>query len=113
MKNRKAEWYYYLVFTILLFISLIIAIRVGAVPISYQDIFRFTSHLFSGHSTNTTIQEALFFQIRLPRVLLCAITGAALSVSGAIMQALFRNPIVEPGLAGTSAEQHLELLLYL
>ena len=104
MKNRKAEWYYYAIFIILLFISLIVAIRVGAVPISYLDIFRFTSHLFhKGSSSTSSIQEALFFQIRLPRVLLCAITGAALSVSGAIMQALFRNPIVEPGLAGTSA----------
>lgn len=42
-------------------------------------------------------------QIRLPRVLLCVIVGAGLSVSGALMQALFRNPIVEPGLIGTSS----------
>lgn len=42
-------------------------------------------------------------QLRLPRVLLCAITGAILSVSGVLMQGLFRNPIVEPGLIGTSA----------
>jgi iron complex transport system permease protein len=34
---------------------------------------------------------------------LCALTGASLSVSGALMQALFRNPIVEPGLVGTSS----------
>src|SRR6476646_7178152 len=103
MKNKKAQWYYYGLFTILLFISLIVAIKVGAVAISYQDIFRFTTHLFQSHNSSSSIQEAVFFQIRLPRVLLCAITGAALSISGAIMQALFRNPIVEPGLAGTSA----------
>lgn len=103
MIKKKAEWYYYVIFTILLFISLIAAIRVGAVPISYSDMFQFIGHLFHKNTSETSIQEALFFQIRLPRVLLCAATGAALSVSGAIMQALFRNPIVEPGLAGTSA----------
>ena len=49
------------------------------------------------------MEEAVFLQIRLPRVLLSALVGASLSVSGALMQALFRNPIVEPGLVGTSA----------
>jgi iron complex transport system permease protein len=45
----------------------------------------------------------VFLQLRLPRVLLAGFTGAALGLSGALMQGLFRNPIVEPGLAGTSA----------
>ncbi len=49
------------------------------------------------------IYEGVFLEIRLPRVLLCAITGAILSVSGVLLQGLFRNPIVEPGLIGTSA----------
>jgi iron complex transport system permease protein len=45
----------------------------------------------------------VFVTLRLPRVLLCGVTGATLGLSGALMQGLFRNPIVEPGLAGTSA----------
>lgn len=45
----------------------------------------------------------VFLQLRLPRVLLCGLTGAVLGVSGTLMQGLFRNPIVEPGLAGTSS----------
>lgn len=45
----------------------------------------------------------VFFQLRLPRVLMGALAGAVLGVSGTLMQGLFRNPIVEPGLAGTSA----------
>jgi iron complex transport system permease protein len=47
--------------------------------------------------------KVFFIQLRLPRVLLCAITGAILAVSGVLMQGLFRNPIVEPGLIGTSS----------
>lgn len=70
----------------------------GAVNISYSKIF---SYLFQ--SQEDSIERSLFLQIRLPRVILCAFVGAALSVSGALMQALFRNPIVEPGLVGTSS----------
>jgi iron complex transport system permease protein len=59
-------------------------------------------HFFSGQKP-ANIHEGVFIQLRLPRVLLCAITGAILAVSGVLMQGLFRNPIVEPGLVGTSA----------
>jgi iron complex transport system permease protein len=50
-----------------------------------------------------TLGRNVFFQLRLPRVLMSALAGATLGVSGTLMQGLFRNPIVEPGLAGTSA----------
>ncbi|HEY6902417.1 MAG TPA: iron chelate uptake ABC transporter family permease subunit, partial [Puia sp.] len=93
---------WYIGLAILLFLSLIVSIRVGAVAISYEHIFQFLGHLFRGTSGGS-IEERLFLEIRLPRVLLCAFTGAALSVSGVLMQALFRNPIVEPGLVGTSS----------
>ncbi|HEX8459957.1 MAG TPA: iron ABC transporter permease, partial [Segetibacter sp.] len=84
---------------------MIISARVGAVSISYDKIFTFVAKQFGIISSDnqSTIEEALFWQLRLPRVLLCALVGATLSVSGALMQALFRNPIVEPGLVGTSS----------
>jgi iron complex transport system permease protein len=41
--------------------------------------------------------------IRLPRVVMGLFVGAALAVSGAIMQGIFRNPLADPGLAGVSA----------
>jgi iron complex transport system permease protein len=50
-----------------------------------------------------TLGRNVFFELRLPRVLMSGLTGAILGVSGTLMQGLFRNPIVEPGLAGTSA----------
>jgi len=93
---------YYIALGLLLLISLIVSARVGAVPIEYDRILLFVRHAFSG-KPGPSIEEQLFLQIRLPRVLLCALTGASLSVAGALMQALFRNPIVEPGLVGTSS----------
>ena len=45
----------------------------------------------------------ILFDIRMPRTLLAAAVGAALAVSGAILQGLFRNPLADPGLIGVSA----------
>ncbi|MCZ2460811.1 MAG: iron ABC transporter permease [Chitinophagales bacterium] len=103
--NKLSFRFYYIGLSVILMISLIISARVGAVNISYSDIMTFLGHKLGITQDNNpdSIQQALFFQIRLPRVILCAFVGAALSVSGALMQALFRNPIVEPGLVGTSA----------
>ncbi|MBF1236612.1 MAG: iron chelate uptake ABC transporter family permease subunit, partial [Lautropia mirabilis] len=46
--------------------------------------------------------EGVLLDIRLPRILLGMLAGAALAVAGAVMQALFRNPLAEPGLVGVS-----------
>ena len=83
-------------------IVLLCAIAFGAVEILPSDMFSALKHVFSGQGP-ANIYEGVFIQLRLPRVLLCAITGAILAVSGVLMQGLFRNPIVEPGLVGTSS----------
>lgn len=46
--------------------------------------------------------QLFIWQIRLPRTLAVLLVGAALALSGAIMQALFENPLAEPGLLGVS-----------
>src|SRR5690606_12837459 len=42
------------------------------------------------------------WDLRLPRVLLGALVGAALAMAGAVMQGLFRNPLADPGLIGVT-----------
>lgn len=86
----------------LLAIVLLGAIAFGAVPVRPAEMFSSLKHFFQGKEP-ASLHEGVFLQLRLPRVLLCAITGAILAVSGVLMQGLFRNPIVEPGLTGTSA----------
>jgi iron complex transport system permease protein len=49
------------------------------------------------------LQRTVLFDIRIPRVLLAAFVGASLSLSGACLQGLFRNPLADPGLIGVSA----------
>src|SRR6476620_1156981 len=86
----------------LLIVVLLCAIAFGAVSIRLSDMASAITHYFQGNGP-ANIYEGVFLQIRLPRVLLCGITGAILASSGVLMQGLFRNPIVEPGLVGTSA----------
>jgi len=50
----------------------------------------------------TPLQRSIFFDIRLPRILLGASVGASLAVAGAGLQSLLRNPLAEPYLLGVS-----------
>lgn len=50
-----------------------------------------------------TLGDATLWNIRIPRVLLGLLVGAALGVSGAVMQSVFGNPLAEPGVIGISA----------
>lgn len=73
----------------------------GAVDIPMGDALRI---LTSGATRpEDALWQSILLDIRLPRVLLAIVAGAALAISGATMQALFRNPLAEPGLVGISA----------
>ena len=54
-------------------------------------------------SAGTPLADAVLWQLRAPRVALAILAGAVLAVGGCAMQALFRNPLAEPGLLGLSS----------
>lgn len=83
----------------------------GAVTINVDEIFSALKNIFS-NSENISLNERIFIDIRLPRSLLCVFVGASLAVGGVLMQGLFRNPIVEPGLVGTSSGAAFGAALY-
>ena len=56
-------------------------------------------------------QEAVIWHIRIPRVLVGVLTGAALGVSGAVMQGIFSNPLADPGIIGVSGGASLGAVL--
>ncbi|RWE56457.1 iron ABC transporter permease [Mesorhizobium sp.] len=56
-----------------------------------------------GNEALSARDRLIVYDIRLPRVILGVLIGAALAVSGAVMQGLFRNPLADPGLIGVSA----------
>lgn len=94
--------FFFPVLSLLAVMVLLSAIAFGAVSIRPSEMLSAVQHFLQGKEP-ASIYEAVFLQLRLPRVLLCAIVGAVLSASGVLMQGLFRNPIVEPGLIGTSS----------
>ena len=78
------------------------SIRFGAIDFSIADITHALASSIPGRP-EPTLDQRIFLELRLPRAILCLFVGASLGVGGALMQALFRNPIVEPGLVGTSS----------
>lgn len=89
----------------LLLILMIAAIGIGAVEISAAQVISIfmVDVGLQPFAEYTSLQERVLHAIRLPRVLLGAMVGAALAVSGAAMQGLFRNPLADPGLLGISS----------
>ncbi len=51
----------------------------------------------------TEVERVVLWDIRMPRLMLGILVGAALAVGGAVMQGLFRNPLADPGLVGVGA----------
>ena len=82
----------------------ILSLGVGAVAIAPENVLKVLISAVTGNSDSLQGRDALvILNIRLPRLLLGFMVGAALAVSGALMQGLFRNPLADPGLVGVSA----------
>ena len=81
----------------------VFALGYGAYRIAPLDALRIVAAQLGLHGGAVDAQQAAILQaIRAPRVLLALLTGAGLGLSGALMQALFRNPLADPGLIGVS-----------
>ncbi|MDE1714458.1 iron chelate uptake ABC transporter family permease subunit (plasmid) [Chromobacterium amazonense] len=67
----------------------------------------------AGHLAWPDLADPLVAQLRLPRIVAALGVGAALAASGAALQALFRNPLADPGLIGTSGGAALAVIAVL
>ncbi|SHJ01305.1 FecCD family ABC transporter permease [Lutispora thermophila] len=79
------------------FICFIISVRIGAVDIPLEEILKI---IFLGESTDNQI---ILMDIRLPRVMIAAVLGAGLSAVGGVMQGIFKNPLVDSYTLGMSS----------
>ncbi len=94
---------------LVLLIIMLLALKSGAVPMRWSELFSVVGF----GSDLDSFKRSVFLELRLPRVLFAAVAGGALALSGAVMQALFRNPLAEPGLVGISAGASLGVVLSL
>lgn len=88
-----------------LIITGIISTGLGAFHIQVIDVLTLISQRmgFMGDVETDELAADVLFVVRMPRVFLGVLVGAALGISGAAIQGIFRNPLAEPGLIGISA----------
>ncbi|MGV8881759.1 MAG: putative F420-0 ABC transporter permease subunit [Rhodoglobus sp.] len=84
--------------------SIVIAVTIGPADIQFGEVWAtIGSHLGFGESPLSVLRDGIVWELRLPRVLTAAAVGAGLAISGAVMQAITRNPLADPYLLGLSS----------
>ncbi|WP_372492110.1 FecCD family ABC transporter permease [Kineosporia corallincola] len=103
-RRRGAVWL--LGLSVLLVLSVLLGVGVGAVGIAPAAVARIIAHHVLGTPGEVTWslpQDAIVWQVRLPRVLLGAVVGAGLAVCGTVLQAMVRNLLADPYLLGINS----------
>lgn len=101
-KNKSSR----IIYTgILLLVLLVVAIGIGSIYLSPIE----TVKTLFGHGAD--MSKTIVWDIRVPRVLVAAIIGINLAVSGALLQAVMKNPLADPGVIGVSSGASVAVLL--
>jgi iron complex transport system permease protein len=99
---------------LVLFVTVVIALKLGAVQVSLYGLGRDLVRVLMGQSSAlSTDYGMIVVDIRLPRILLAIVVGASLSVAGAGFQALLRNPLADPYVLGVSSGASVGAILAL
>lgn len=98
-KRRRNRIILFIVLVLLLFGTMVFSVVVGQYTLKASDLPR----LLAIGPGQDSIQQSVLWNIRLPRLVLGIIVGAALGVAGALMQAVFANPLAEPSVIGVTS----------
>jgi iron complex transport system permease protein len=88
--------------TVLLVVTMTLGVAIGSVPLSPAAVWGVIAAHLTGHA-RYSVADAIVWEIRLPRVLLAAVVGAALTTAGTVVQVLVRNALADPFLLGVSS----------
>ena len=115
MKNLSEHfsWKTYVLFVAALIATMLLCICVGSVNIPLKDTVTALWNSLWGMEIPTGISKSIILNVRLPRVLNVALVGAALSLCGAAMQGLLRNPLADGSTLGVSSGASLGAVLAL
>lgn len=105
--NKRRQWIALAVFSILLFLGCTWSITSGEYNIPVERFFK--TLIGQGDA----IDELILLDFRLPRMMITILAGAALSISGAIVQSVTKNPIAEPGILGINAGGGFAIALFI
>ena len=93
----------YLAFAAATVFTLLVCVSLGSVKLPLRETFGLLWNAMAGRGTGTGMSATIVFSVRLPRVLCVALTGASLSVCGAAMQGLLKNPLADGSTLGVSS----------
>ena len=101
-KSRKTLYGLLILF---LTTAFILSVALGAVRVPIGESIRILINGITQHSFFEVDKsyESIIFSVRLPRVIIAILVGAALAISGTAIQSLFRNPMADPGVIGISS----------
>jgi iron complex transport system permease protein len=93
----------------------LMALAIGSVNVPFGQTIALLLHQLhlAEEGTWTATQAAVILHIRLPRILMAALVGGGLALSGVVMQGIFHNPMADPGLLGVSSGAVLGAVLAL
>jgi iron complex transport system permease protein len=94
------------------FVTALLSLNVGSVPIPVRTSLRLLGGFFLGDNSGGDPLASVLFSVRLPRILLGSLVGAALATAGAAFQALLRNPLADPYVLGVSTGASMGTILY-
>lgn len=102
--SQKKKRLYILALLFFLVVVILFALTRGAYVVKVKDIINiYTHYFFSGSKNFDENAVSIVLDIRTPRVLMSALVGASLALSGLLFQGVFRNPLVEPYILGISS----------
>ena len=107
--KKPFSWIRFLALSALLFIVMLTAVSVGSAELSVADSFLILLQKipFVGEPfmlpEHGAVYEKIVWEVRMPRVLLSALTGGALAVVGAVYQGIFLNSLADPHILGVSS----------
>ena len=87
---------------LLLLVAMTAAVAIGSVALGPGAVWQVVANHLWG-TPSQSVADEIVWQIRLPRVLLAAVVGAALTTAGTVVQALVRNSLADPFLLGVSS----------
>jgi ABC-type enterobactin transport system permease subunit len=94
-------------------LAMMVSLFTGASGVSAIDAATIWLGLSGAEDVSAARAMLIINEIRLPRMVLGAMVGAGLAISGVVMQGLFRNPLADPGLVGVSAGAGLGAVLFI
>lgn len=93
----------YLIFALLTLITIVFCVSVGSVAVPFGDTVNILLSALLGRSApDSAVSPSIILSVRLPRVLCVALVGASLSLCGAAMQGLLKNPLADGSTLGVS-----------